>query len=207
MTAPHSITTLKKSQALRPGWSDESHVSQEIIIISQVSQKSVIVLHVQRPEDILFKSAILSSAKRLLDPTVEEFITEEAEGLDASDITLLVKSEERQPSLEAGIADIIHKHFAYRSRKAEMSVKKIFKLGWKSLLVSFGFLILMFLIAFAITTFLPENTIVITFRELFIILGWVALWRPADLLLYDWRIYKRRGKLLTRVAHCEVVFQ
>ena len=173
----------------------------------QVSNKSVISLHVRKADDLLLKSAILSSAKRLVDPTVEEFLIEEAEGLDdKDDITLLVKFEERQPSLEARIADIIHKHFAYRSRKAEMSVKKILKLGWKSLLVSFGFLTLMFLIAFAITTFLPQNTIVFTFRELFIILGWVALWRPADLLLYDWRVFKRKGKLLNRLAHCNVVF-
>src|SRR5690606_20791744 len=141
-------------------------------------------------------------------PTVEEFLIEEAEGLNTNDdITLLVKSDERQPTLEAGITEIIHKHFAYRSQKAEISVKKIIRLGWKSLLVSFGFLILMFLIAFVITTFLPENTIVITFRELFIILGWVALWRPADLLLYDWRVFKRKGKLLTRLAHSNVSFQ
>ena len=162
-----------------------------------MNQQSVIILHVKRPQDILLRSVILSSAKRLLTPTVEEFLIEEAEGLDTrDDITLLVKSEERQPTREAEITDIIHKHFAYRSRKAKMSVKKIVRLGWTSLLVSFGFLILMFLMVFAITTFLPENTIVETLREVFIILGWVALWRPADLLLFDWRPFRRKGKLL-----------
>ena len=173
-----------------------------------MSQKSVIVLHVQRDEDILFKSTILSSAKRLLNPTVEEFLIEETEGLAVKDeINLIVQAEEWEPSREAAIVEAIHKHFAYRSQQAEMSVKKIFKLGWTSLLVSFVFLIFMFFIAFAITRFLPENTIMTTLREVFIILGWVALWRPADLLLYDWRSFKRKGRLLTRLAHCKVSFQ
>ena len=71
-----------------------------------MSQKSIIILHVQKPEDIFFKSVILYSSKRLLVPTVEEFLIEEAEALGAGDdITLLVKSEERQPSREAEIKD------------------------------------------------------------------------------------------------------
>ena len=173
-----------------------------------MSHQSVIILHVQRADDILFKSPILSSGKRLLTPAVEEFLIEEAEGVAVkNDIYLLVKAEDREPSREAAIADAIHKHFTYSSRKAETSVKKIFNLGWRSLLVSFVFLMLMFLFAFVITTFLPENTVTITFRELFIILGWVALWRPADLLLYDWRVFKRKGKLLARLARCNVSFQ
>ena|SRR5687768_16720391 len=71
----------------------------------QVSNKSLIILHVQKADDLLLKSAILSSAKRLVDPTVEEFLIEEAEVLDAKNyITLLVKSAERQPPLGARIA-------------------------------------------------------------------------------------------------------
>lgn len=177
-------------------------------MIQQVNSKAVIIIHVKKTEDILFKSVILSSARRLLDPTVEEFLIEEAEGLAGrGDITLFIKADERQPAREAVIAEDIRRHFVYSSRKSEITVNRILRLGWRSLLVSFAFLIVMFLIAFAITTFLPENTIMITFRELFIILGWVALWRPADLLLYDWRIYKRKGKLLARIAQCKVVFQ
>jgi len=44
----------------------------------------------------------------------------------------------------------------------------------------------------------------ITLRELFIILGWVALWRPAELLLYEWRPHKRNAKLFDKLAKCDV---
>lgn len=173
-----------------------------------MNQQPVIILHVQRAEDILFKSAIPFSDKRLLNPDADEFLIEEAEDLPVkNDITLFIHAEEKDPASEEAIVEAIHKHFAYRSRKVETQIKNILKLGWKSLLVSFVFLVFMFFIAKAITTFLPENALMITFRELFIILGWVALWRPADLLLYEWRSYKRKAKLLARLAHCKVEFQ
>lgn len=122
------------------------------------------------------------------------------------EITVLVKAEEKDPAAEERIETAIHNHFLYSSRNADFSVKKIFVLGWKSLAVSFVFLMFMFVIAYAITTFLPDNTVMITFRELFIILGWVALWRPADLLLYDWREPKRRGKVSARLARTKIVY-
>lgn len=38
----------------------------------------------------------------------------------------------------------------------------------------------------------------------FIIAGWVAMWRPAELLVYDWRPYSHRARLLHRLAGYEV---
>lgn len=37
-----------------------------------------------------------------------------------------------------------------------------------------------------------------------IIAGWVAVWRPAELLLYDWWPYRNRVRLLDRLAGLEV---
>lgn len=161
----------------------------------------------QRAQDILLRSPILSSSRHLIHPAVEEFLIEETESVPWKyEITLLVNAEEKDSAAEEAIATAIHNHFLYSSRNAGFLVKKIFVLGWKSLAVSFVFLMFMFIIAYSITTFLPDNTIMITFRELFIILGWVALWRPADLLLYDWREPKRRGKVSARLARAEIVF-
>jgi hypothetical protein len=38
------------------------------------------------------------------------------------------------------------------------------------------------------------------------IFGWVALWKPAELLLYEWIPVRRKRKLLTRLATMEVEY-
>jgi hypothetical protein len=39
------------------------------------------------------------------------------------------------------------------------------------------------------------------------IFGWVALWRPAELLLYDWIPVRRKRKLLARLATMEIEYR
>jgi hypothetical protein len=172
-----------------------------------VSQRSI-TLRIHKAGDILLQPVVVMSDKYLLDHSVEEYLIDQAEELPRKgEITIYIKANELNPAIETTITDAIHKQFAYESHQASLTVKRILDLGWKSLLLSFVFLVFMFFIALAITTFLPENTIVFTFRELFIILGWVALWRPADLLLYDWQTHRRKEKLFRRLAESQVIFQ
>jgi hypothetical protein len=51
----------------------------------------------------------------------------------------------------------------------------------------------------AFRQFLPEGGFARTIQETFIILGRVALWRPADLLLYEWHPHKRDISLFKRL--------
>jgi hypothetical protein len=37
------------------------------------------------------------------------------------------------------------------------------------------------------------------------ILGWVAMWRPLEIFLYDWRPIWRRGRLFAKLARVPVL--
>ncbi|MCX5514840.1 hypothetical protein C3941_10815 [Kaistia algarum] len=50
-----------------------------------------------------------------------------------------------------------------------------------------------------------EAVIARVFSEGFIIAGWVSLWHPAELLLYDWRPYARDILLYEQIRGMEVV--
>ena len=78
------------------------------------------------------------------------------------------------------------------------------KLGLESLLMSIVFLGLLVSLTLLIIKLLPEGGLSLTFREILIILGWVALWRPADLLLYEWRPFKREVNLFRKLGQCKV---
>lgn len=81
----------------------------------------------------------------------------------------------------------------------------MFRLGWSSLLIGFIFLSVMYLLTKIINNLASEDGFTITIKESFIILGWVALWRPAELLLYEWRPFKRDMNLFHKLEKCEVI--
>lgn len=164
-----------------------------------------IFLRIKKSEDLFYASVIPLSCKRLLHPDVEEFIIEEAEKLKLdTDFFITIQIAEDQTYNLNEISSIVHKHFESKHEKANHQVKNILSLGLRSLLIGFVFLIIMFLLTQALISYLPESALMITLKEFFIILGWVALWRPADLLLFDWRPHKRNAKLFERIAKCKV---
>ena len=164
-----------------------------------------IILHVNRIDDILSKSSIPLSSKRLINREVEKFLIEEASKMDTGDdIVVSIRTKDSTLLSDDEVVSIIQMHFAYCSARARQKLSNILKLGWKSLFIAFVFLMAMYLLTKAMARYLPEGTLMVMLRELFIILGWVALWRPADLLLYEWRPYKRKVKLFRKLSDARV---
>ena len=59
----------------------------------------------------------------------------------------------------------------------------------------------LFLTASQLTSTLPEGALRQVLREGLVIMGWVAMWRPLELLLYDWwPLFERRRRLARIVA-------
>ena len=169
---------------------------------------AIINLQIRRSEEILSRSAIQFPDRHLLNPVVENYLVEEVEQFpERETISIVIHSEEEQPDQEDEIVSAIQRHFAFAAKRMQMRVDEILRMGWKSLFVAFVFMAVMYAIAYAVTKILPENTFMITIRELFIILGWVALWRPSELLLYEWRSFKRKGKLMRKLEKSDVRFR
>jgi hypothetical protein len=61
-----------------------------------------------------------------------------------------------------------------------------------------------FLTLAQMTRLLPEGTLREILREGLVIIGWVAMWRPLDVLLYDWLPLSRERKLFERIAATEI---
>jgi hypothetical protein len=102
------------------------------------------------------------------------------------------------------IKEAIHRHFDYRKKKADREIREWISRGWKSLLIALVFLGIIFLLLELARDLFSESGLPMTLREFLIILGWVALWKPADLLLYEWRPYKRESRLYERLANAKI---
>ena len=97
------------------------------------------------------------------------------------------------------LPEAINNYFAYRERQVRKDVMRLLRYGAVSLLI--GLLFLMACIALRreliVRGYIEDQSIV---DEGLLILGWVAMWRPIEILLYDWWPLSRRGTVLHRLA-------
>lgn len=166
---------------------------------------SEIILELNNADQLLIARDSLFYGKRMLSPDAEEFIIEEATMVSSKNpihLKVFLHTYENRRTDE--ISTAIHRHFNYRRQKSERQIKRVLRLGWRGLLISVVFFgILISLTAF-VAKLWPEGGFSVTFREILIILGWVALWRPVDFLLYEWRQFKREVKLFRKLEQCKV---
>jgi len=143
-----------------------------------------------------------------LDRDAEEFIESWAlEYPQASrfHITVhLARMPEEDPT--ALVAEAIRNYFTYKSELSGRQVKVLLREGRISLMIGIAFLSTCLLAADLLTPF-ASGTFLKVVRESLTIGGWVAMWKPMQVFLYEWwplarrrRIYRHLGQAQVRVV-------
>lgn len=96
------------------------------------------------------------------------------------------------------VAGAVHNYFRYRETAARFDVRKVLRLGRISLAV--GLLFLAVCTALWRFVFTGEGVLDRILSEGFLIIGWVAMWRPLEILLYDWWPLLRDARLYRRIS-------
>jgi len=143
---------------------------------------------------------------RDLDPNAEEFIESWAQEFPAGSRYLLVIHLEHKPDEEdpaALLAEAVHNFYGDKAQLAERELRRLLRLGRTSLLVGLAFLTLCTLGANAAAALGsgPFSGIV---RESLVIAGWVAMWRPIQVFLYEWWPILRRRRMLQNLSRAQV---
>ena len=141
--------------------------------------------------------------ERDLDPKAAEYIVDSARETPAgAPLALLVQlgRESGGESTAALLRDAVHEHFGRCAEGKRRELRELFRTGRISLVIGLGFLAG----AVALAQFLGER---ITHEgyswmvsESLIIGGWVALWRPMEIFLYDWWPLRADARLFDRLA-------
>ncbi len=108
-----------------------------------------------------------------------------------------------EPDAQTLIAEAIHNYFRYKAELARRDLRRLLRHGRESLLIGLGFLALCLLAANAIEPHgggAPFGF----WRESLTIIGWVAMWRPIQIFLYDWWPINRRRKVYLALGHAQV---
>ncbi|HZI52208.1 MAG TPA: hypothetical protein VFD56_00785 [Chitinophagaceae bacterium] len=153
----------------------------------------------------LLQAPGIRNRKRLISGDAEEFIVEEAEALPHKGvININIHLALAEKKYQEEIAPAIQSHFCYRRLQSKKRLKANFQHGWRTLLIALLLLAIIFSITEIVLNLITENKFVTFIRESFIILGWVALWRPMELLLYDWYPINREVVLFRRLEKSNV---
>lgn len=119
-------------------------------------------------------------------------------------VSLSPDEPSKTPNLSAAIRTAIRTDFARRREAAEYQLLRTRRTGWMTLLV--GSLVLLVLVSLveAIHQWATPGRVATMLQEGLTIVAWVALWRPAELLLYDQWPIRRDIALFRRVECAEV---
>jgi len=146
-----------------------------------------------------------------LDPRAEEFIVDWAREA-APDATLgMLVHLDRAPGPDreaAALADAVRDYFRLRAVVTRRRLRRLLRVGRTSLLIGLVFLAASIAIGDLVAAALGGRRIGEVLRESLLIGGWVAMWRPLEVFLYDWwpvraeaRLYDRLGAMPVRIAY------
>lgn len=141
-----------------------------------------------------------------LDPNAEEFILSWAhEHPREGELEILIHLTGGAPPAdgEVIVGEALGNYFTYRAGHMRREFRQLMQRGRSSLMIGLGFLAVCLLVAEQIGRF-DNGTFTTILRESVIIGGWVAMWRPLEIFLYDWWPLIQRQRLFEKLARAEV---
>lgn len=147
--------------------------------------------------------------ERDLDPAAEEFIEEWAKELPRSrPLALLVHVDGLSPDADDGtqLRRAVQQFFGRKAHVTRRRLRDLFRRGRISLLIALAFLSVLGTLANALSGVI-HGAIGGILREGLLIGGWVAMWRPLEIFLYDWWPIRAQARLFDRLAAMPVTIQ
>jgi hypothetical protein len=145
--------------------------------------------------------------ERDLDPKAEAYIIDWAREPPARlPLGLVVHLGRESATEDDGVMlrEAVHDHFRRRAKATWASLRRLFREGRISLVIGLGFLLLAIVVGESIASLVSSERHAILVEQSLIIVGWVALWHPLGIFLYDWWPIRAEAKLFDRLGEMDV---
>lgn len=147
---------------------------------------------------------------RDLDRNASAYIVESARDMPRDrkiGLVLYVDGPARPADEGRNVGDAVRDHFAREAEYTRRRFRRMLKQGWVSLAIGLAFLVAAVMASAVVSDNVP-GTIGVVLRETLIIGGWVSMWRPLEIFLYDWwpllgerRLYERLSHMAVRIEY------
>ena len=146
--------------------------------------------------------------KRDLDPEAEEFIASWARDMPRDvPLGLLVHLDRAVPDANEAVHAAVRDHFARKATETRQGLRQLFRVGRISLVIGLAVVAGSVIAGDVVETMMAKNRFGSIIRESLLIGGWVAMWRPLEIFLYEWwpiraeaRLYDRLSNMIVRVV-------
>lgn len=145
--------------------------------------------------------------ERDLDPQAEAYIVEWAREAPAHVPLGLVVHLGREPATEETrvlLREAVDDHFRRRARATWRRLRHLFREGRIAAVIGLSFLLAAVALGEWLAGRIASERYSLVVQESLIILGWVAIWRPMGIFLYDWWPIRSEARLLDRLAQMDV---
>lgn len=143
--------------------------------------------------------------ERDLDAEAERYIVEWAQELPKKQpIEIVIRLQATGSPPDPDLAAAVTGWFAGRAHAETQALRELFRDGRLAFLIGLVVLALCLFLSWLLTQAL-DSPFARVFQESLIIIGWVVIWRPAEMFLYDWLPLLRRRRLYQRLAAAKIV--
>ena len=145
--------------------------------------------------------------ERDLDPNAEEFIVGWARELHRDrPLALVVHLDRETGTVESAavLKDAVKRFFADRARVTRQKLRQLFRTGRSSLVIGLICLASSVVGGDLLAGMLEGSRFAGVVRESLLIGGWVAMWRPIEVFLYDWWPIRDEARLMDRLSSMAV---
>ena len=170
-------------------------------------QRAVLELHVAEMRQLFNAMDPAPFRERDLDPNAEAYIVAWGRELPAGvplGLTVHLGREPATPEKTALLRDAVHEYFGQRALATRRQLRQLFRVGRISLVIGLAFVGGAIMLGELVAGLIKNESYGSIIRESFVIGGWVALWRPLEIFLYDWWPIRAEAKLLDRLSEMDV---
>lgn len=169
--------------------------------------RAVLELHVAEMRQLFNAMDPAPFRERDIDPNAETYIVEwgrETRAGQALELVVRLGRESATPEGAAMLRDAIAAFFRQRALATRRQLRQLFRVGRISLLIGLAFLACATVLGEFVASFVSKESYGGIIKESFVIGGWVALWRPLEIFLYDWWPIRAEARLLDRLGEMDV---
>jgi hypothetical protein len=168
---------------------------------------AVLELHVAEVRQLFNAMDPAPFRERDLDPNAVTYIMEwgrETRAGEPLDLIVQLSREPATPDNAAMLRDAVHAYFRQRAVATRRQLRQLFRVGRVSLLIGIAFLAFVIGVGEYLTLRIDKESYGYLVKESLIIAGWVALWRPLEIFLYDWWPIRAEANLQDRLSAMSV---
>ena len=175
--------------------------------VTAAAQRSELELYLTDSRQLFNSMDPAPFRERDLDPKAATYIIDwarEAPSGRPLSLVLHLGRESAAADDAAMVSEAVHEYFRRRAIATRHQLRQLFRVGRISLLIGVAFLGVAVAAGEFLAGLIREKSYAWLLKESLVIGGWVAMWRPLQIFLYDWWPILAEARLYDRLSEMDV---